>query len=320
MKENGQRGQKTFWKVKNNRSGLLKALILITGLLLTLLLIGNELIKSQVWGSSYRYNLALASESGQVVFVSFDPEEEQIFVIPYPEDLEIKSRSVGEYRVGSLYQLGEYAEEGGEFVRRKMQGFMRVPILGYLTVKENGLSPKASLRKGLWITFFRGGRESSLSRLDAGLLIWRMASYTWNEASQEELRRAGVIEKVGDGWQYYAERLKQYLVLKVFDWVVGEANVTVTVINASGENGLGSDTSEFLRNMGFDVVAVRGGEDQLEKEHSSILIEAKEAEKKKKLLNLLGHLFHWEEIEIGSTADYRSEMVITLGRDALGLF
>jgi len=67
-------------------------------------------------------------------------------------------------------------------------------------------------------------------------------------------------------------------------------------------------------------VAVRGGEEQLEKENSSILIEAKEAEKKKKLLNLLGHLFHWEEIEIGSTADYRSEMVITLGRDALGLF
>ncbi|MFH2019753.1 MAG: LytR C-terminal domain-containing protein [bacterium] len=290
--------------------------------LLTLTLWGvKEYSESQVLGSKYRYNLAMASEMGEVVFVSFDPEEKQIFAIPYPADLEINSRSVGDYRVGSLYKLGEYADEGGEFVRRKMQGFMRVPVLGYLTVKGSEKdSVKMSLRKGLIRTLFYGGRESSMSRLDAGLLIWRMSEYAWKEVNNDELTRAGIIEKADDGLQYHPERLKQYLVLKVFDWVVGETNVTVTVINASGENGLGSDSSEFLRNMGFDVVAVRGGDDQEIKERSYLMIDEEKETKHQKILDLLGHLFHWTEIEVGSTAEYRSEIVVVLGKDAKELF
>lgn len=300
---------------------VIKLFGIVIGLLLIGVLLSREYFESQVWGSRYRYNLALASESGEVVFVSFDPEEKEIFVIPYPSDLEINSRSVGDYRVGSLYKLGEYADEGGEFVRRKMQGFMRVPVFGYLTEKgkEND-NAKSSLRRGLWIHLFRGGKESSMSRLDAGLLLWRMSEYTWKEVSQEELTRAGIIEQIGDGLQYHPERLKQYLVLKVFDWVVGETNVTVTVINSSGENGLGSDTSEFLSNMGFDVVAVRGGDDLEVKETSSIFIDEREETKHQKIIDLLGQLFDWTEIKVGSTLEYRSEIVVILGRDAKELF
>lgn len=303
------------WRIWIKIAGIIVLIVLLLGLLI------REYKKSQVWGSKYRYNLALASESGKVAFVSFDPEEKQIFVIPYPDDLEIKSRSVGEYRIGNLFKLGEYTNEGGEFVRRKMQGFMRVPILGYLILNGNEKNNiKSSLRVGLWKTLLFGGKGSSMSKLDAGLLVWRMSEYAWKETSQEELARAGIIENADNGLQYRSERLKQYLVLKVFDWVVGETNVTVTVINASGENGLGSDTSEFLRNMGFDVVAVRGSEDQVVKDISTILIEEKEALKHKKILELLNNLFHFEEVEIGSTVDHRSEFVITLGRDAISLF
>ena len=274
--------------------------------------------KSQVAGSPYRYNLVLAEESGEVAFVSFDPEEKQVFAIPYPKNLEIKSRSVGTYRIENLYKLGSYEGSPGLFVKRKVQGFMRVPVAGYLETQANG-SLKQGLTRGvakaIWDT-----SGTSLSKLDAIILLQRLNAYEWREASNEELVRAGVIKQGGESYQYSHERLKQYLGARVFDWSVGESNITVAVINGSGEDGLGNDIAEFLSNLGFDVVAVKGLAGDEKREQTTLIYSLRERGKVESVLLLFAELFGWQEAASGSTDEYRADLIVTLGTDAEDLF
>src|SRR3989339_1287244 len=82
--------------------------------------------------SKYRYSLVVYTEQGGVGFVSIDPVERAVYLVSWPSNLEIKSRSVGSYQVGKLAELGSYEGQAGEFVRRKVQGFMKVPVGAYL--------------------------------------------------------------------------------------------------------------------------------------------------------------------------------------------
>lgn len=274
--------------------------------------------RSEVVGSPYRYNMAVASQEGDVAFVSYDPEEKQIFVLPYPRNLEIKSRSVGTYRVENLYKLGSYEGEPGTFVRRKMQGFMRVPVAGYVTTTSLNGSVRRSLtqrlRRALW-----NPTGTSLSRMDAVVLLIRLSTYEWREGSQEELVRGGVLTRVGDVWRYSHERLKSYLGARVFDWTVGDDNITVAIINNSGIDGLGSDLSEFFSNLGFDVVMVKNGTTSAS-ESTAVVFSQDDKEKYPQISSLLTQLFGWKTFELGVTSDYRAKMVVTVGKDAVELF
>src|SRR3989339_1340366 len=105
---------------------------------------------SQVFGTDKRYSLIITGESGETTLVSFDPTEKRILSLSYPSELLVKSRSVGEYQLGSLYKLGEYEREGGEFARRKIQGFMRIPVQGYVITGNSNVKSRSLLTRALW--------------------------------------------------------------------------------------------------------------------------------------------------------------------------
>jgi len=281
---------------------------------------------SQVFGTDKRYSLIITGESGETTLVSFDPTEKRILSLSYPSELLVKSRSVGEYQLGSLYKLGEYEREGGEFARRKIQGFMRIPMQGYVItqkskvksqnseVKSQSLS-RSLLTKSLWGRV--GGRnKSNLSRLDALTLLSRINIYTWKEATQDELIRAGVLTQTDGIMRFHPERLQEYVGSRLFDWQVGVAGLTVAVVNNSGIDGLGGDIADFLTNLGFDVVAVRSGTEQ--KEVSRVV--TSDSKKYRREVDYLQNLFGWPEAEEADTQDYRAEIVVYVGVDAVKLF
>lgn len=275
----------------------------------------SEYRVSQVFGRQYRYNMTIESSSGEVAFLSFDPSEKQIFVLPLPQSLEIESRSVGSYRIDKLYSLGSYEGSPGEFVRKKVQGFMRVPVMGYLTIKTEK-NTKNGVIAGLLRTIVRGRKQTTLSRLDAIALLGKIGGYSWKEADQDELIRAGVLTREGDKLLFAPERLQQYLGVRVFDWGIGGEGVTVAVINESREGGLASDISRFLTNVGLDVVSVKSGtKDDLEE--TRVIYKDERGEE---ISTLLSDWFSWGQGEMGDTDEYRAEIVIYVGRDAEALF
>lgn len=285
-----------------------KRLTVFVAVLILGSLIYREYSLSQLIGNEYKFSLAYINHQ-EVSYVSYDPEERQVFILTYPAKLEIKSRSEGVYEVGKLYQLGSYDGQAGEFVRKKMQGFMRAPVMGYL-VSEKTLKP------ALLEAFFKRS-ETTLSRLDALILLARTNTYIQKLEGVEELIRVGAVEKEGEKYNYSPERFQQYLSVRVFDWKIGGEGVTAAVINQSGEDGLGRDISQFLTNAGVDVVSVKGEEDSSEKTRLVVNLADKES---LGLSQALSRWFGWPEAVEEDTTQARARMVIYVGKDALKLF
>lgn len=300
---------KKFWWLKWIIACLL---ILILGGLLV-----KEWRKSQmVMSGQYRFNMAMIEKDSGVTFVSFDPTEKSILVIPFPTNLAINSRSNGEYLISSLYKLGSYGDRGGMFARQKIQGFMRVPIPGYLVVKSEDDKAKSKLVRGLRnVILFPRKTDSSLSRFDAIVLLYRSIRYRYREVAEEELVRAGVI----DSNIYRHERLQEYVGTRLFDWGIGAQGTTVAIVNASGENGLGSDLADFLSNLGLDVVMVRSAKEDEILEVSEWQVDNTSTADNLKYIfeNLFG--FGTPKVEI-IAGEYRSKVLIRVGRDAKELF
>lgn len=264
---------------------------------------------SQVVGhSQYRFNMAVIERDKGVSFVSIDPAEKSILILPFPTSLAISTRGSGEYSISSLYKLGAYKGQGGMFARQKIQGFMRVPVPGYLVVSGK------NLRWGLFKVMIGNG-ETSLSRFDAALLLYRANRYRRREIGEDELVRAGVIEDN----TYHPERLQEYVGTRLFDWGIGGQGVSVAIVNASGENGLGSDMAEFLTNLGLDVVMVRSerGDEILEKSEWQVSDKVGAGE----LGYIFESLFGLPKPKIEPVAgEYRSRVMIKVGEDAKELF
>lgn len=287
--------------------------------LIVLLIFGGMLWRdyqsSLIVGHDYRFSLVMANKDGEVSFVSFDPTEKRIFSLPFPKTLAIKSRSVGEYTVGSLYKIGEYSNDGGSMVRRKVQGFMRVPIPGYLVVDGESMGENA-LKWGLAQSLWGGGSRSNLSKLDTLKLLYQAGVYTWKEASEDELVRAGVLESRGVNYYYRADRLQQYVGTRLFDWGIGAEGVTIAVVNESGIDGMGSDMADFINNMGFDVISVKTGTEVIE--HNSLVV--KDPKRYTEVAGIFLRLLGIAKVEQGEVEAYRSEIVVKVGKDAVELF
>lgn len=287
-------------------------------LIILLILVGVGVLAREyknslgVWEDN-RFNMvAIDQKSGAISFVTYDPVEEKTLVINYPQNLIINSRSVGEYNVGTLYRLGAYEKKGGEFAKRKVQGFMRTPIQGYL-------AGEGTLRTMLWKNIWKSRRESNLSRIDSWYMWSVVTKHSLINVNEEELIRAGIIISRQDEakYDYSAERLEQYLGERLFDWMVGREGATVAVVNMSGVDGLGSDLGRFLTNMGLDVIAVRSGNEAREETK----IWSDRESKKEIALDGIRRVFEFDEAEESDlTKEFRADIVIEVGKDALSLF
>lgn len=264
---------------------------------------------SQLVGhTNYRFNMAVIDEEKGVSFVSFDPVERSVLTIPFPKDLVIESRSSGEYSIASLYKLGSYNGEGGKFARQKIQGFMRVPVPGYL-VGQGGITK-------LLLATVIGRTESSLSPIDALRLLTWYGQFRHKVVTAEELSRASVIDEN----KYRSERFQEYIGTRLFDWGIGGKEITVAIVNASGENGLGNDLADFLHNLGMDIVMVRSvnkSDDYLEKTTWQTV----DKENISDLSYIFENLFDMglANVEIVSE-EYRASVLIKVGKDAKNLF
>lgn len=292
--------------------GILLAIMLVAGF------VWRDASRSWLIGSPYRFNLVAADQNGAVSFVSYDPQEKEVFSISYPKNLEIESRSVGKYRIGNLYKLGEYEGHPAAFVRRKVQGFMRVPVNGFVEVKGQDQDLRRAVTVSLAKQIFVGNNQDTLSRIDSAILYWRTRDYQWREGDLDSLTRAGVIEDKGETYAYNQERLKQYLGVRVLDWAIGTKNVTLAIYNESGETGLGADIAEFMSNLGFDVIAVKGTGTQ-KQEKTKIIYDANNADLPESV-QLLESIFDWQNSSPGDTSQERAQLVITLGEDAVLAF
>ena len=263
-----------------------------------------------------RFNLLLIQPEQGLSFVSFDPVEQTLISLPFPPNTVIRSRTRGEYDVASLYKLGDYQGDGGMFARQKIQGFMRVPIPAYVVVGGDLTRVRRELRRGLLAAIVSG--PTNLSRLDAWTLWMRTYRYQYREISQDELVRAAVLEQVGGRIVYHFDRLQEYVGKRFFDWQLGARNVTVAIVNESGQDGLGTALADFLGNMGLDVVMVRSGNTQ---DTQTSRWQVGDRQQGRELAFVFDGLFAMGEAKVEKVPEeYRATVLIVVGKDAEELF
>ncbi len=291
---------------------------IVTALFLIMILAGvgvREYQRSLIAGhANSRFNLVLIKPEEDISLVSYDPVEKTITSWTFPAGTTIKSRKSGEYDVGSLYRLGSYDGEGGSFARQKIQGFLRVPVPAYLLVSSQSDNVKGNLWRGLG---FGWGEMSNLSLLDRAIL-WMRMGYRFRQVESDELLRAGVMEERGGKVSYRFDRLQEYVGSQLFDWQMGGENITVAVLNASGNDGLGSDVADFLSNWGLDVVMVRTANNTIVEKSTW---QIKEPKRERRLRYVFGSLLQMGDGKIEEVpSEYRAEILLTIGKDAEGLF
>jgi len=231
---------------------------------------------------------------------------------------------MGGYRVGKLVELGEYEEFPGEFVKKKIQGFLRVPVSGYVIFKtqkedrEKVDVVKLRLRDSL---LGRGG--SNLNFLDKVILLQRFYAYIWKGWDTNDLVRLGVLVKGRMGndevYNYDDGRLFEYTRDKFFDWLVASEELSAAVLDVSGLD-LGEDVVRFLENLGVDVVMIRKGDKEIKKNDESKLIVAEKELLKSKTAESLRDLLGINRIEVGNVDAYRSDVLLVVGRDLENMF
>jgi len=318
MKEKPKKKRKKKSKAMSDGSSVKMGVVGI-GVILALLIaswVYVQLGKSIVVGHYGRFNMVLVRENGNVAFVTFDPGEKKIESIDYPGNLFIRSRSVGEYKVSQLYFLGKYDSEEGSFAKRKIQGFMRVPISGHL-VSKGDEGTKSDLFKALRSCIYCRGGRSNLSVFDIVALMKRLFSYTWNDRDVDELVRRGVLVSEGEDYSFNKGRMQEYVERRFFDWSIAQENVSVSVINASGSNGMGYDVSDFLSNSGMDVVIVKGYKEVFEK---SKLVVGDELLLDSSTVSSFRELLGVADIVVGDTSEHRADVVLFVGKDMMSIF
>ncbi len=277
----------------------------------------KEWNKSQLPGhTKYRFNVAFIVPDRGVTFVSYDPAEKSILALPFPTGMTINSRSSGEYSIASLYKLGSYQGSGGMFARQKIQGFMRVPIPGYVVSQSKQIKIKSLIKLSLLkIIFSLKKSDTSLSRFDAAMLLVSTNTYRYREVGENELVRTGIVEKN----TYHPERLQDYIGTRLFDWGIGNSNITVAIVNASGENGLGSDLADFLSNLGLDVVMVRSAPSNETQDNTVWQVDKNS--NVEELSYIFQNLFGFSSPKVEEVSpEYRSMVMIKVGKDAKDLF
>lgn len=308
----------TFIKRESKEIGVLSlgmGVVAVLGIVLFGSFLAREYTKSIVITRTLRTTLAVTTKAGEVEVISYDPAEQSVTDLELA-DIDISSRSIGKYKLSQLYRLGSYENKGGEFVKQKMQGFLRLPITDYLVVDTLNTW---GIKKALLARAF-GAPTATMSRLDAIALFWVSSNYSWREIPFEKMVKEGAIEQKDGNYVVNTNRLQSFVGNRLFDWQVGGEGKTATIINETGIDGLGSDVSNFLTNVGLDVVAVRSGTTG-EREKSEVKMAYFESERLAST-DVLKMIFgNGAKYTFGQDlSEYRSDVVVWVGKDALEMY
>jgi len=198
----------------------------------------------------------------------------------------------GEYRLKSVFDLGQLDNHGGKLLIRALEGELALPIDGYVVNGKTNLSWWDRARKW-WFSRLVLRKEAEINLLSGGVLT---------------------DEKQKDGSEVF--RLSQVLIdelinEKFFDQKVVEEDYTVAVLNASGVEGVAARVGRMLTNLGMHVSLVGNLAEQQESQitiSSERLAESYTVERLKNIVPV-------EKIFTGETADKRAEVVLIIGKD-----
>lgn len=301
----------------------LTAVVFIAGVLLA----GSMLVfDKNIWDGKERMVMALQIERQdplrkEVFLASFLPGENSLMLVGFPEGMNMDTvGGYGSWRVESIYPLGELEGQGGDLLTRSIANYLGIEVEGWIYSQENwdlrngdSIDELAELMKSCLIK--KG--KTNLGSSDLIRLYQGISSMSLGRLRFIDLENLEILEKQTqpDGsFKFIGNReLMDRFVREEFNepQIVMEG-LDIVVLNSTEYTALGQVSARTIQNIGGDVLAVRDYEDS--QESNKIIIATQELEESftvKKLENI----FSVDELKIGDTSEYRSDVVLIVGEE-----
>jgi len=202
----------------------------------------------------------------------------------------------GEYQLKNIYKLGNLEGYGGKVLSRAISDLLGINIKGFAVKKDTNLTWWDKWRV-LWFEKLTAKKKGVF---DLGK----------HEAFNKEKTSGGIeVFRVSD------ILIDEFVNREMFDERLVNESLSMAVLNASGVEEMAKNVSRIISNAGGEVRLVSNLEN---KDNSKILI----ADKKNKdafTIKFLKSIVLVNEIEIADIIEYRSDIVLIIGKDYTNL-
>ena len=249
-------------------------LLVIFFLMLLAIAIGCRIVKSRIYHSDTGINLVVVGED-EVAVVGVTNKEESLVWVDLPDNLRVDG-----YPARSLWGLGEIEGESEDMVKTSLGDNLGLWVHASIKV-EGDVSVESLLKRLLSLK-----RIENINWIDRYVLYKDISSLTSKGVVLELNLPYQVTEKVQDVDGYEWLELNE----AVFVWSrdlwpkeeVMNLGITAEVINVSGEPGKARKKARQLESVGFRVVSVEAGSNDIQSE--CLVKVGQQMEEKKELL------------------------------------
>lgn len=229
-------------------------------LVLALLVLGIIFaLMPQKWDPQTRLSLAINS-GGKIAVLLFDPETKNIITVLIPDSTEVSlSHSLGTWRLGSVWKLGENEKIGGSLLSESITKSFLFPTEFWADGRGLGF---ASTNPGKVLLSALGFYKTNLNLKDRLSLAAFSLSVKSPNRIKINLDETNMLEsqKLADGvGGYKIVRSSPPLIASYFaDSTISKENIPVSILDGTGSGYIGEEVGKIVEALGAKVVSTKG--------------------------------------------------------------
>jgi len=201
----------------------------------------------------------------------------------------------GDYQLKNIYKLGKLEGYGGKVLSRATGGLLGVNALGFVVDRDSNLTWWDKLRV-FWF-------EKILVKKKSIFDLAEHEAFTQEETGGEAVFRVSQI------------LIDEFINKQIFDERLINESLSIGVLNASGEEGIAKNVSRMISNAGGEIRLVSNTDEQ----NSSRILVANKKIENSFIIKFLKNLALINQVEITDIDEYRSDIVLIIGKDYTNL-
>lgn len=218
--------------------------------------------KHYIWDGQFNINLLL--KSNPISVISFNPQEEKLFVLEIPQELYLDvPHDFGKWQLRSIYDLGNSSKFGGNtLLKESVSNLLGVPIDGILepsNLKQKNGEELVKLIRSSPLNIF-----NTLSNFKTDLTLWELIRLKigFSQVRFDKVKLSAISSeildqvKLADGSTILiADPIKIDSILSDFvDPQLQNEHISIAVFNTTDYPGLAQKAARMITNIGGSVI------------------------------------------------------------------
>ncbi|PWU23090.1 hypothetical protein C5B42_04160 [Candidatus Cerribacteria bacterium 'Amazon FNV 2010 28 9'] len=238
-----------------------------------------------------------------VTVLWMDPGDNMLTLFSYPDSIQVRTPSEGEYSISSLYGLLALDHQPVQTYLRVMLRNIHINVSG--VVIRNAAAPNTkTIANFLKDSLIDTSESSSLSLADRFRLWWFVAFRS------PQIRQTTITDVTQNPRVFDDETYDAFVQKNVSNLSVRKENETVSVVNASGTARLATTVGRVLTTEGINVISL--GDTPILLDHARLVLSSQSLIASHTVDMLSRSIDARVDIDPQTAAQYRSDIVLFL--------